>query len=137
MKKPIYSGAASINAYKIIFSLFPFLGFYTNPLFSNTISLNKTTEKIPLDEDLVVAGNREALAQILRNLIANAVDAISGPGSVTLTAIRSGTGTVILVTDTGCGISPENIDSISTRSIPRKTREKARTWGLISRKISC
>jgi two-component system, NtrC family, sensor kinase len=50
------------------------------------------------------------LNQALMNLVANAIDAISGPGTITIGSGSEGTSYAITVTDTGCGI-PEALRS--------------------------
>jgi two-component system, NtrC family, sensor kinase len=50
------------------------------------------------------------LNQALMNLVANAIDAIAGPGTITIGSGSDGTSYAITVTDTGCGI-PEALRS--------------------------
>jgi two-component system, NtrC family, sensor kinase len=47
------------------------------------------------------------------NIILNATDAMKGTGRLTLTTTEDGEGNIkISVSDTGCGIPPENIDRV-------------------------
>jgi signal transduction histidine kinase/ActR/RegA family two-component response regulator len=62
---------------------------------------------------LAVFADRQRLAQILVNLISNAVKYNHKNGSITISCAEEGTGQAsIVVTDTGPGLSPENIERI-------------------------
>ncbi|MBI5805363.1 PAS domain-containing protein [candidate division TA06 bacterium] len=63
-----------------------------------------------------VMGDAVRLERILLNLVNNAIDAMDQPGSITITTERleSDLGPVasIMVQDSGCGIPPENLETI-------------------------
>lgn len=63
------------------------------------------TVEISADDDLTVYADRQALAAVLRNLIANAIDAAAGTenATVTVAASRSGAKSVVEVRDNGRG----------------------------------
>jgi signal transduction histidine kinase/ActR/RegA family two-component response regulator len=62
---------------------------------------------------LAVQADRQRFAQILVNLISNAVKYNGQGGTITITCQEAGTGqAAIVVADTGPGISPENIERI-------------------------
>jgi signal transduction histidine kinase/ActR/RegA family two-component response regulator len=62
---------------------------------------------------LAVRADRQRLSQVLVNLISNAVKYNHRDGSITLSCRTEGTGhTVIVVSDTGPGLSPEHIERI-------------------------
>jgi signal transduction histidine kinase/ActR/RegA family two-component response regulator len=62
---------------------------------------------------LAVFADQQRLSQILVNLISNAVKYNHRDGSITISCQEEGTGQVsIVVTDTGPGLSPENIERI-------------------------
>jgi signal transduction histidine kinase/ActR/RegA family two-component response regulator len=62
---------------------------------------------------LAVFADRQRLAQILVNLISNAVKYNHKNGSITISCAEQGTGQAsVVVTDTGPGLSPENIERI-------------------------
>jgi len=66
------------------------------------------SESLPL-----VPGDGAQLKQVLLNLLTNAMDAITGEGEITITTHPENDNTVNLsVEDTGCGISPENMDKL-------------------------
>ena len=52
------------------------------------------------------------LEQVIVNLITNAVDAIEGPGEITITTAASVDGVEVAVADTGCGIPADQLDRI-------------------------
>lgn len=59
-----------------------------------------------------VRADASQLHEVLVNLVLNALQSIAGGGSVTMDAAREGSKTTIRVTDTGCGIPPEDIERI-------------------------
>jgi signal transduction histidine kinase len=61
-------------------------------------------------EDLVVTADRRRLAQVLINLLTNAIKYNSPSGNVLLAATLRGDTVRISVTDTGSGISPADLD---------------------------
>jgi len=62
---------------------------------------------------LAVFADRQRLAQVLVNLISNAVKYNHRNGSITISCAEDGTGHAsIVVTDTGPGLSPENMERI-------------------------
>jgi two-component system sensor histidine kinase FlrB len=64
---------------------------------------------LPGEESLAIEGNENGLRQILLNLVCNAIRHTPAPGTITVSAKRSGGGrAVVEVTDTGCGI-PESV----------------------------
>ncbi len=65
-------------------------------------------------EPLTVTVNRTRIEQILVNLMINAVDAITGAGTVTVTVRPSGDGKRVVssVRDTGSGIKPDALERI-------------------------
>ena len=69
---------------------------------------------VNLYEDLpTVPGDEAQLKQVLLNILANSMDAIKGEGEITITTHPENDNTVNLsVEDTGCGISPENMDKL-------------------------
>jgi two-component system, NtrC family, sensor kinase len=52
------------------------------------------------------------LQQVLMNIVINAADAMNGQGTLTLETADSGRDIDIFISDTGCGISPENLNRI-------------------------
>lgn len=60
-----------------------------------------------------ILADESQLQQIFMNIILNAADAMKGKGRLTLTTTEDGEGNVkISVSDTGCGIPPENINRV-------------------------
>lgn len=57
-------------------------------------------------------GQHHALISILNNLISNAVEAIDRKGTIRISCRKDGADVVIAVSDTGCGIAPEDRDLI-------------------------
>jgi signal transduction histidine kinase len=59
------------------------------------------------DDVPLVDGMPGELNQVWTNLVDNAVDAMGGAGTLTVTTSRDGDGVVVEVADTGAGLSPE------------------------------
>ncbi len=60
-----------------------------------------------------ILADESQLQQVFMNIILNATDAMKGTGRLTLTTTEDGEGNIkISVSDTGCGIPPENIDRV-------------------------
>lgn len=63
-------------------------------------------------ETIAVHGDELGLLQILVNLVTNAVEAMRGEGKITIRAAAENQTINLQVSDTGSGISPENLDKI-------------------------
>ena len=74
-----------------------------------------------------VCGDRDALLRVVENLVTNAVEAIEGQGTVTVTLYEEGGRAVIAVSDTGCGI-PEDFLRRFLFSPFRSTKKGG--WGI-------
>jgi len=71
--------------------------------------------RFSLDVDprqIVIAADEGQLEQVFNNLLANAVDAMEGRGSLSVRARRNEGSAVVEVSDTGKGIPPESVDKI-------------------------
>jgi len=82
-----------------------------------------------IDVDLQVAGDLPAvyadpnqLRQVLGNLFVNAYEAMPERGQLTVTACQEDAQIRITVTDTGCGISPENMEKLFEPLFTTKAR---------------
>lgn len=95
---------------------------YMRPRISQRISLTIT----PAGHPLPVAASQPLLEWVLENLIKNAVDAMDGSGSITVTLRRVRTIAVIEVADTGKGMTRKQRRRIFN---PGYTTKK-RGWGL-------
>lgn len=86
---------------------------------------------IPADLPFVV-GERNKLRQVLTNLLENALRAISGEGTVTVSALEMDRIVEVRVADTGVGIAPEHIPHIFERfyKVDRARSEEGSGLGL-------
>ena len=61
---------------------------------------------------VLINGNADLLTQVFLNLALNGIKAMPDGGTLTLVLRRTGIEALIEVTDTGCGISPADLESI-------------------------
>ncbi len=81
------------------------------------------------DDPLIIPMDVDKLTQALYNLLKNAMEAISGLGTIVISATLNGRGVVtIRVSDTGCGLTKEEIDHIFDPEYT--TKEKGLGLGL-------
>ena len=81
--------------------------------------------RIP-DHDVIVRMNGSLFEWVIENLCKNAVDAMEGAGTITLTLTEEGELVVIEVADTGKGIKKKDVKSVFTPGFTTKKRG----WGL-------
>jgi PAS domain S-box-containing protein len=80
---------------------------------ANTLLTNKIDLKTDIEENLpMVTGDGQHLEQVFLNIINNAMAAMDGGGILTISARRSGDMVEVGFSDTGHGISPENMDKM-------------------------
>lgn len=72
--------------------------------------------------DLVVTGKRDRLGQVLLNIVKNGVQAMPDGGELRVTAHPVGPQAIVTISDTGHGISPENLARIFTPFFTTKAR---------------
>ena len=70
---------------------------------------------IPADTSLVIRVQKQKLLLAFENLIYNALRFTPADGSITIRCIEAGDAVCITVTDTGCGIPPEELPHIFER----------------------
>ncbi|MBO6144046.1 MAG: HAMP domain-containing histidine kinase [Prevotella sp.] len=78
------------------------------------------------DHDVIVRMNASLFEWVIENLCKNAVDAMEGKGTITLTLADQGEYVAIEVTDTGKGIKKKDVNSVFTPGFTTKKRG----WGL-------
>jgi len=77
-------------------------------------------------DSVVFSGHRGRLQRLLGNLLDNAIKFTPEGGVITLSLLQKGSEIVLRVSDTGCGIAPEDIPHVfrrfwrsdSSRSLP-------------------
>lgn len=80
--------------------------------------------------EVTVTGNPDELLHVFVNLITNAVQAMEHGGTLTLESAVTDKGTVVRVTDTGCGIPPELLGQIFEPFFTTKPPGKGTGLGL-------
>ncbi len=91
----------------------------------------RTSNKVQIlrrfpDHEVIVRMNASLFEWVIENLCKNAVDAMEGAGTITLTLLDEGGQAVIEVQDTGKGIKKKNLKSVFTPGFTTKKRG----WGL-------
>lgn len=93
---------------------------------STRISRRITLTVMPWDEPLIGTLSPPLTEWVMENLIKNAVDAMEGSGSITITIRPEKTKAVIEISDTGKGIARKNQKAIFNPGFTTKSRG----WGL-------
>jgi len=75
------------------------------------------------EEEVLVSADRDQLSLAFKNIVANAVDAMAGEGTLTVTVCRTfDEWAELSFADTGPGIDPENLDMIFEPLFSTKTK---------------
>jgi signal transduction histidine kinase len=83
--------------------------------FTSGSRLLETAASVDVPEDLAVLGDRQRLAQVLRNLLHNAVSHGGPDVTVSISARPAGPRVHLVVVDTGVGIPPEHVGRVFDR----------------------
>ena len=91
----------------------------------------RTSNKVQIihhfpDHEVIVRMNASLFEWVIENLCKNAVDAMEGSGTITLTLFDEGEEAVIEVQDTGKGIRKKDLKNVFTPGFTTKKRG----WGL-------
>jgi signal transduction histidine kinase len=95
-----------IDAYKMISDL-------SNQL-SNKAAQEETTIDVLGDQQAMVFGDQDRLTQVLFNLINNAIQ-FTQKGQIKVSVGRQGNATIFTVSDTGIGMTAEQVDNVFER----------------------
>jgi len=82
------------------------------------------------EEELITLGNVGQLHQVFTNILVNAVQAIEDEGKISINTIHKNKNIIIEITDTGCGIAPENLSKITDPFFTTKDPGKGTGLGL-------
>ena len=77
--------------------------------FLNRIKINKNYSV----KKLIIEGDEDRIIQVFTNIIINACQSIKDEGSITIITTETNGFANIKISDTGCGISPENLSKIT------------------------
>jgi putative PEP-CTERM system histidine kinase len=78
--------------------------------------------------------DREQVQKVVTNLVLNAIEAVSGSGSIQVTASQENGWAVLAVADTGCGMSPEFINQSLFRAF-QSTKKNGLGIGMFQSKM--
>lgn len=88
------------------------------PIISDAIATSKIPGKVKViqdlaDQEILANGDAEQLRMAFKNIVRNAVDAMAGKGTLTVSVEKNANGKPeVSFADTGPGIAPENLDKI-------------------------
>ncbi|MDQ6595290.1 ATP-binding protein [Bacillus salipaludis] len=85
--------------------------------------------KTILEKEVLVKGNQSELKQVIINIVKNGIEAMRSGGVLTLTVRKNNRYGEIVVTDTGIGMSPEELERLGTAFYSLK--EKGTGMGLM------
>lgn len=90
-----------------------------------------------IDPDLPdITADKIKLREVFLNLLRNAKDAISDTGSIRLEAVSEENSVKIAVTDTGCGIAPDDLPTIFDPFVTHKSGGTGLGLAIVSRTIA-
>ena len=117
---------------ELYYSVFSIEQLLKNVAISFAISLDTNEADIEFSSSISdslgeFTGDKIKLQELVLNLLKNAEEAITEQGSIHLAASRSGDIITITCTDTGCGITPEQMECISHLS-PTNRAEPDLDW---------
>lgn len=93
---------------------------------SNEIIIIKKLYK----DAIIINGNSGKLLQVFINIITNAIHAINGKGKITISTKQNKTNVIIKISDSGIGISKENLSKITNPFFTTKAPGKGTGLGL-------
>lgn len=83
------------------------------------------------DRDLrAVVTDSGQLQQVVLNLLKNAADSMAGPGTITITIRAKSENLVLKVADTGCGMTPDQLEMVFMPFFTTKAPDKGTGLGL-------
>lgn len=102
---------------ELYYSVFSMEQLLKNIAISFAISMDTSDADIEFSSSISdslgeFTGDKIKLQQVILNLLKNAEEAITEHGSIHLSAVRNHDAVIITCTDTGCGITPEQMDCI-------------------------
>jgi two-component system sensor histidine kinase HydH len=78
--------------------------------------------KISAPQDMKIVSDKDKLRQIITNIVQNAIDSISGKGTVEIKAEHSNGNALISVSDTGCGMDKDSQEKAFKPFFTTKTK---------------
>ncbi|UAL48366.1 sporulation kinase [Sutcliffiella horikoshii] len=106
LAKPNKQGMDRINVSKELEHVVQLMSTYT--------TLNNTSIRHEIEDELYIKANKDEMKQVLINLIKNAIEAIDKDGMVTVKASSSRGMVLIEIMDDGVGMTPQQVERLGT-----------------------
>ncbi|WP_404461366.1 ATP-binding protein [Sutcliffiella horikoshii] len=106
LAKPNKQGMDRINVSKELQHVVQLMSTYT--------TLNNTSIRHEIEDELYIKANKDEMKQVLINLIKNAIEAIDKDGMVTVKASSSRGMVLIEIMDDGVGMTPQQVERLGT-----------------------
>ncbi|WP_404431588.1 ATP-binding protein [Sutcliffiella horikoshii] len=106
LAKPNKQGVDRINVSKELEHVVQLMSTYT--------TLNNTSIRHEIEDELYIKANKDEMKQVLINLIKNAIEAIDKDGMVTVKASSSRGMVLIEIMDDGVGMTPQQVERLGT-----------------------
>lgn len=103
--------------------------YFVHDIISSYGLLNSVNIVLNLENDLIIRGSKEKLNQVFINLLKNAIEASPHGGEVSIAAYQHNDKVMIEISDTGIGLSEEEIKRIGTPFY--STKEQGTGLGLM------
>jgi signal transduction histidine kinase len=99
-------------------------------MLNNQLSERITVTKSYFSEEIRIEGNVGKLHQVFINIFSNSIQAIDKKGSIIISTNKIGENCIIEVSDSGCGINPENLPKVTDPFFTTKDPGKGTGLGL-------
>ena len=98
-------------------------------LYNQNLKNKNISIKVNVEPDISISADKKMIETILRNLISNAIKFTNQNGAVTLDSVKDDDIIIVKVSDTGIGISEENLSKLFKIDVNHSTKGTAKESG--------